>query len=346
MDRIATAVILVLLAVALYIAQGRGRITNQGLTTATNIATVVGLILAVIVIFLPEQPSKIDLSFDGGIYENCPGGRVIESNIDPRTISRNESSDRRREQQNDVIVADAAGIAYDISNNSEGNMGLVIENSAVVSVTATEVQDHVNIAVTGGCGAGPNTTYYFEPIQLARYSPNALQTIHYTKDNTTHFTIEPGKSLRFGFTFNCREPGVYSLSIDIAYKIAAESQVKTLKDKELIVCPRNLSIWSDYNITNLQDYDKLILLGRITEDGVNFRQEPGTNKAIIKSLSRGEVVEVFEDRLLVDNITWIKVGLIDSRTPNTVSIGWVSSEFLELEQQCFWWWTNMKTRCA
>ena len=121
-----------------------------------------------------------------------------------------------------------------------------IPHKITVLVRVEEAPEFVTgITMEGGCGGG--VYRHFSTVPLKSDVEQYFLKVE-AKDSFDFYILEPGEFEHFIFDFECREPGLYRILLQIPATIGEQGFPFILSDATLIVCPQEASLWAYYGV--------------------------------------------------------------------------------------------------
>lgn len=164
-------------------------------------------------------------------------------------------------------------LTLEITNISQEVEWIRLSKTASISVQSiSEVPAHINMTNLWGCGGGG---------MFREFSIGSLSSLYKSYDfevtypDVDYFTLQQGEFESFIFTFECDEPGIYQLEIEIPFSQKGVEGSIVYADRQRLVCPQEFSGYgylSSYDTANA--VADLSFEGTFTWDGINYILKP------------------------------------------------------------------------
>lgn len=151
-----------------------------------------------------------------------------------------------------------AGLLLKITSITGDKEWIEFGREASVSVTVKkDTPNHVNVLWSGCPAGGGGFVWMFRPGSLKALAENYQFQVVPLRD-VDYFSLEPGEFEEFGFSFACRNPGVYQLKIGLPYTYRDQKGTITINSPSEIVCPTSFTTWeitpNEDSIVRIQEY--------------------------------------------------------------------------------------------
>lgn len=184
-------------------------------------------------------------------WAGCPMRHVLPEYIDP-TIGVETANEQLRallqnELQNESLFPlendnwVGPNYSFTLTSLSSNNEWIILDKKISINVHRTEIPEHSNIAVIGGCG-GVMEVRNFPELKLDSDYDDLMIEETYEDDSISKFTLMPGEPELFQIPIKCEAPGVYNL--DVRMKVEYMQQ-----DYEVSIsvppytCPKTYTQW-------------------------------------------------------------------------------------------------------
>jgi hypothetical protein len=191
-----------------------------------------------------QENSILDVQIPTSYLSSGLGSPIVPDAIDinaPNAIEEINKAIKSDEILNWSIAPDAwMGFSAIIENKSSDNKWIRLDKFVKINidVLSTTPKDVITIDRTWGQGGG--SYYWFSPdIDLIGNYSSYSKTVYVSGDNAfDYYSLQPGEFTEFMFTFNCKQPGTYKISLEIPYRYENKNDVYLYKITPLLICPR------------------------------------------------------------------------------------------------------------
>jgi len=172
-----------------------------------------------------------------------PTNEVETANEQLRTLLQNEL---QNESLYPLVSDNWYGPYYSftLTSLSSNKEWIILDKKISVYVHRTEIPQHTNIAIIGGCG-GVMEVRNFPELKLASDYADYMVEETYEDDSISKFTLMPGEPELFQIPLICEAPGIYNL--DVRMKVEyMEQDYEVSFSVPPYTCPNTYTQWGIY----------------------------------------------------------------------------------------------------
>lgn len=202
-------------------------------------------------------PASLEVEETWGVI--CGLWNVIPNNIDPAAMGEDPAI---MERAAGWQMGPDPGLYLLLSNTGETFMEVGSELTVTVAFHEPEQPSADVIADSKPCSV--SEIREFSNVELASGFASYTTSSTFPAD---FFKLAPGEYEYFDVPFKCKGPGVYTVKVELPYRIKDEKGVIALASPSTVVCPEKYTVWENYST----DFNK-VMFGA----GKNYSWDPGS----------------------------------------------------------------------
>lgn len=187
-------------------------------------------------------------------WAGCPMRHVLPEYIDPSTGVETANEQFRLFLQNELqqeslfpLVNDnwtGPYFSFTLTGLGSNKEWIILDKKISIYVHRTDIPEHTNIAVIGGCG-GVMEVRNFPKLKLNADYDDYMIEATYDDDSIASFTLMPGEPELFQIPLICEAPGIYTLDVRMNVKYMEKVNEISVSVPPY-TCPDSFSQWGIY----------------------------------------------------------------------------------------------------
>lgn len=192
-------------------------------------------------IVVPDDLIKITSYFDGGCTARMTP-LTIQSNYRPETLSSIAyAKESRSYLQWPTLPIWNTDVIFNLTSAAGNDKSwLIFDARAFIKIISYTELNYASYVEMDGCGQGGITRLNFNTVTLNNRVSQYTSQI----DNVDAISLMPGEAVSIHIPFNCKEPGLYKVSIELPLSYEDTSGLFSLIEELTIPCPEHATYWT------------------------------------------------------------------------------------------------------
>jgi len=184
-------------------------------------------------------------------WSGCPMRHILPDYIDPNNGVETANEQFREYLQNELSgesIFSTGSVnwtrpyyAFTLTGASSNKEWIILDKEISVYIHRTEIPEHTNIAMIGGCG-GEMVVRNFPDLKLDSDHDDYMIKETYEDDSIAKFTLMPGEPELFQIPLTCGAPGVYNLEVRMNMKYMEQANEISISVPPYF-CPDSFTQW-------------------------------------------------------------------------------------------------------